>query len=195
MAIEDVFNDRSLRDIFSETFTSYFCDKFSERKDAMELCYYYVAANVNMFKDKIAAIYTESMNSIKEMATKNEDVEVYEFSLPFTLYHSEKCIKEDMSRYPNAFAKYAYNDIYMSPINKDGNTGFSGPELAMVRFIDENHSKIKWWYKNKDNGNNVFTVGVYDSDKGKREFNPDFLIMDYNDVLWILETKGGKDIN
>lgn len=193
VAIEDVFNDRSLRDIFSETFTSYFCDKFSERKDAMELCYYYVATNVNMFKDKIAAIYAESMDSIKEMATKNEDVDAYEFSLPFTLYHSEKCIKEDMSRYPNAFAKYAYNDIYMSPINKDSNTGFSGPELAMVRFIDENHSKIKWWYKNKDNGNNVFTVGVYDSDKGKREFNPDFLIMDYNDVLWILETKGGKD--
>lgn len=193
VAIEDVFSDRSLRDIFSETFTSYFCDKFSEKKDAMELCYYYVATNVNMFKDKIATIYEESMDAIKEMATKNEDVDSYEFSLPYTLYHSEKCIKEDMSRYPNAFDKYAYTDIYMPPINTEKNTGFSGPELAMVRFIDENHSKIKWWYKNKDNGSDVFTVGIYDSNKGKREFNPDFLIMDCNDVLWIIETKGGKD--
>ena len=58
-----------------------------------------------------------------------------------------------------------------------------------------NSGKIKWFYKNGDKGQRYFSV-VYLDNFGKMNlFYPDYLVMTKDDRLFIIETKGGEDVD
>lgn len=56
----------------------------------------------------------------------------------------------------------------------------------------ERSSKVEWFYKNGDKGNEYFSI-VYEDNSGKQKlFYPDYLL-GVNGEVWIVETKGGFD--
>lgn len=64
------------------------------------------------------------------------------------------------------------------------------PEKLFERYC-ENSSKVDWFYKNGDKGNEYFSI-VYTDNFGKQKsFYPDYVVSDTNGQVWIIETKGG----
>lgn len=66
----------------------------------------------------------------------------------------------------------------------------SMPEKLFEKYC-ENSSKVSWFYKNGDKGNEYFSI-VYEDNFGKQKsFYPDYIVGTSNGKTWIIETKGG----
>lgn len=64
----------------------------------------------------------------------------------------------------------------------------------MAGYLDNNESVV-FWYKNIERQPDAFCV-AYDNRGGTTKndnFYPDFIVLDRDNRLWILETKGGED--
>ena len=86
------------------------------------------------------------------------------------------------------------NFLYISSPVLDKSNGFSGPEVQMAEYLNANNN-VLFWFKNKERQQEAFSI-VYDNNGGtdiNDNFYPDFIVMDSNKTLWILETKGGTD--
>ncbi len=58
----------------------------------------------------------------------------------------------------------------------------------------ENSNKIKWFYKNGESSTDYFSIVYVDAVNKKWHFYPDFIVCDNNDKIWIIETKGGENV-
>lgn len=64
------------------------------------------------------------------------------------------------------------------------------PEKLFEKYC-EGSSKISWFYKNGDKGNEYFSI-VYEDNFGKQKsFYPDYIVGTTDGKTWIIETKGG----
>lgn len=52
--------------------------------------------------------------------------------------------------------------------------------------------EIKWVYKNGDSGENYFSIVYYNGFGEQSLFYPDYIVMNENGTVWIIETKGGE---
>lgn len=66
----------------------------------------------------------------------------------------------------------------------------SMPEKLFEKYC-ESSSKISWFYKNGDKGNEYFSI-VYEDNLGKQKsFYPDYIVGTSGGKTWVIETKGG----
>ena len=66
----------------------------------------------------------------------------------------------------------------------------SMPEKLFEKYC-ENSSKISWFYKNGDKGNEYLSI-VYEDNLGKQKsFYPDYIVGTSDGKTWVIETKGG----
>lgn len=55
----------------------------------------------------------------------------------------------------------------------------------------ENSDNVKWIFKNGDKGLDYFSIVYVDAFNKQKLFYPDYILMDNNNNIWIIETKGG----
>ncbi len=55
----------------------------------------------------------------------------------------------------------------------------------------ENSDRVKWIYKNGDKGIEYFSIVYVDAFNKQKSFYPDYIVMDNDNAIWIIETKGG----
>lgn len=82
--------------------------------------------------------------------------------------------------------KYAYNKFYINP-------NFSTPEKKFIDFLEKN-SKVEWWFKNHDSGDNYFSIPYLDDVHNYHLFFVDFIIETRNGIF-LLDTKARQTIN
>lgn len=139
--------------------------------DSDEFCKY-VLSN----EDSYVTAIKSAIESIRD-----EEVHDYKYSIP----ESAAIGKTD----PNA-NRYLYS---ASPVfHKTGQN--KSPEEMMAEYLDNNQN-VLFWFKNIERQPDAFCI-AYDNRGGTEKndnFYPDFIVMDKNKKLWILETKGGQD--
>lgn len=86
--------------------------------------------------------------------------------------------------------------VYEKNVYDDYTTDISRP-LPEKRFEHAciETGKVKWFYKNGDKGQRYFSVVYLDNFEKMSLFYPDYILMTTNDKLFIIETKGGEDID
>jgi type III restriction enzyme len=55
----------------------------------------------------------------------------------------------------------------------------------------ENSDNVKWIFKNGDKGLDYFSIVYVDAFNKQKLFYPDYILMDNDNNIWIIETKGG----
>lgn len=69
----------------------------------------------------------------------------------------------------------------------------SRSEKEFEKFV-ENSNYFKWIYRNGESFDRHFCI-VYGNRAKQKLFFPDYILLDSNDKIWIIETKGGEDSN
>lgn len=82
--------------------------------------------------------------------------------------------------------KYAYENFYINP-------NFSKPEKQFIKFL-ENDSKVEWWFKNHDSGDDYFSIPYLDDIQNYHQFFVDFIIKSKKGIF-LLDTKARQTIN
>ncbi len=134
--------------------------------------YKYVISNEDSYIKEIKA----AIESIRD-----EDVVDYKYLIPSSVTLGKAN--------PNA-NKYLYT---ASPIIPTRNSNKS-PEEMMAEYLEGN-DRVLFWYKNIERKQDSFCI-AYDNRGGTEKndnFYPDFIVMDTDYHLWILETKGGEN--
>lgn len=67
--------------------------------------------------------------------------------------------------------------------------GQSRPEILFEQWLEKS-DKVKWWYRSFDRGEKYFSIAFGAKKEG---FFPDYLIQGANGIVYICETKGGKN--
>lgn len=96
------------------------------------------------------------------------------------------------------YKKKHQKDVYI--MNKNtyekypSNEDLSLPEYMLLEYAEDNPN-IKWIYKNGENLAEFFSILYLDNDKKYNTFYPDFILQDKDDKIWIIETKGGENVD
>lgn len=69
----------------------------------------------------------------------------------------------------------------------------SRSEKEFEKYV-ESSDFFKWIYKNGESSDRHFCI-VYGNKAKQKLFFPDYILLDCNDKVWIIETKGGEDTN
>lgn len=67
--------------------------------------------------------------------------------------------------------------------------GQSNPEILFEKWLEKS-DKVKWWYRSFDRGEKYFSIAYGAKKEG---FFPDYLVQGTNGIVYICETKGGKN--
>ena len=93
--------------------------------------------------------------------------------------------KDEVNKTNTEITNNIYNGFY------DNAKLASNCEYMFLGYIS-NNSNIKWFFKNLDSGQQGFSIIYQTGDGMLNNFFPDWILMDKNDNLWIIETKGGE---
>ena len=99
----------------------------------------------------------------------------------------EKTYKKQTNSNITFMKKNVYNCF---PSNVD----LSTPEAMFLEYAEKSN-KIKWIYKNGENDSQYFSILYLDNDKKYNTFYPDFILKDVYNQIWIIETKGGENVD
>lgn len=134
--------------------------------------YKYVISNEDSYTREIKA----AIESIRE-----DDVTDYQYEIPQMVTLSKANASANRCLYTG------------SPIDCK-KTSNRSPEEIMASYLD-NNERVLFWYKNIERQSDAFCV-AYDNRGGTEKndnFYPDFIVLDSDNRLWILETKGGEN--
>lgn len=134
--------------------------------------YKYVISNEDSYTRAIKA----AIESVRE-----DDVTDYQYTVPQTVTLGKVNASASRCLYTGSpiDCKKSYN---------------KSPEEMMAGYLD-NNERVLFWYKNIERQPDAFCV-AYDNRGGTEKndnFYPDFMVLDCDNRLWILETKGGED--
>jgi len=130
--------------------------------------------------DKLKQDIRSSMSSEIKFTTVNPDkIRKVNFSFPQNLLFTY----DSRNKTQITYSKNVYNDYRSSAEPR------SMPEKEFEKYL-ENAKSVLWFYKNGDSGDEYFSVVYDDTMKKQRLFYPDYVI-NVNDEIWIIETKGG----
>jgi len=99
-------------------------------------------------------------------------------------FKDKEYFKDEYKKYD--CKKYAYDKFYI-------NQNFSNPEKQFIKFL-ENNTKVEWWFKNNDSGEDYFSVPYLDDVQKYHQFFVDFIIKSKKGIF-LLDTKAKQTIN
>ena len=67
--------------------------------------------------------------------------------------------------------------------------GQSKPEIKFEQWLEQSEN-IRWWYRSFDRGEQYFSIAYGAKKEG---FFPDYLVQGIDGIIYIIETKGGKN--
>jgi len=115
-----------------------------------------------------------------------DNIQTNDFKLPLIeRYTYNPKLSDTTIIQTNAYRGYTTASIAVRP---------SIVERLMERWLEENVDIVDFVYKNGDKGSQYFSL-VYTTNGGVSHFYPDFIIKMNNDDIYVIETKGGQDIN
>lgn len=124
------------------------------------------------------------------------------------LFDKQLSLEYGISNYELDLVKFELPRIEMYQVNK-GETGkvfaknvYNGysennwvktkmPEKAFEKWL-ENSDQVSWWYRNKDRGEQYFSIAYGQKKEG---FFPDYIFTGTNGITYIVEIKGGNNQN
>lgn len=142
--------------------------------------YAFVINNVDLLKSDFSEAVSQKA---RQMKMKFEELKEIDWHLPQMDYIKYDPKMKDTTIYE----KSAY-------INYPNSTIKSKSE-RMFEFFCENNDNIKWFYKNGESSSDYFSIVYVDAVNHKWHFYPDFIVCDKNNKIWIIETKGGENID
>ena len=155
-------------------FREYLCTK--EIKNEMVYLQSIILNNYDIIANLIAKS-TELYKPVKEqeLAKKAANLANWDFNWE---------VQENRSYNPNMYEKFESSICLYSPcyLKKDR----SKAEIKFIEYLENNASKIKWWWKNGDEHMRD-NFGIQKPDFSS--FQPDFLILYKNNSLGIYDTK------
>ena len=85
--------------------------------------------------------------------------------------------------------------IYEKNVYKDypNSTKKSRSERMFEKYCNDS-DKVKWFYKNGEHSMDYFSIIYVDAVGKKWAFYPDYILQDYEGNTWIIETKGGENV-
>lgn len=141
-----------------------------------------------MYKDNLTAIQKILTKAVDEYKTV-KDAEVrkrveeseknYIFELPIELFYNE--FTDEIVK----LKKFAYEPNYL-------NIDRSAPEKSFEKFLNDNASKITWWWKNGENKQDCFGI-KYEYSGAIYTFYPDYLVQFSDGKVGIFEVKDSGD--
>lgn len=143
-----------------------------ERNISLSDFYKFVVSNEDSYVREIRA----AIESIRD-----DDVYYYQYSIPASI---------TLEKSNTSATRYLYT---ASPIQCKKSSNKS-PEEIMADYLDSNEH-VLFWYKNIERQPDAFCI-AYDNRGGTEKndnFYPDFIALDCDYHLWILETKGGEN--
>lgn len=93
--------------------------------------------------------------------------------------------KDEVNKTNTEITNNIYNGFY-------DNAKLSTSETLFLQHVGNNEN-VKWFYKNLDSGKEGFSVVYKTGDGMFQNFFPDWILMDKDDNIWIIETKGGEN--
>ena len=142
--------------------------------------YAFVINNVDILKSDFSEAVSQKA---RQMKMKFEELKEIDWHLPQIDYIKYDPKMKDTTIYE----KSAY-------INYPNSTIKSKSE-RMFEFFCENNDNIKWFYKNGESSSDYFSIVYVDAVNHKWHFYPDFIVCDKNNKIWIIETKGGENVD
>lgn len=132
--------------------------------------------------EKIITKAIDEYKTVKESEVKKrieESEKIYDFDLPVELFYNEHT--DEIVNTKN----FAYKPSYL-------NVDRSLPEKSFEKFLNDNSSKIEWWWKNGENKQEYFGV-KYEYSNSIYTFYPDYLVKLINGKVGIFEVKDSGD--
>jgi type III restriction enzyme len=132
--------------------------------------------------EKILSSAIDTYVSVKEQEVRErieESEQRYPFELRPELFFNEYTDEKVRTK------KYAYEPCYLD-INR------SAPEKKFEEFLDDNSSKIDWWWKNGENKLDYFGI-KYEYQNSIYTFYPDYLVKFNDGRVAVLEVKETND--
>jgi len=108
-----------------------------------------------------------------------ESEQRYSFELPVEIFYNEHTDEIVKTK------KYSHEPCYL-------NTDRSNPEREFEKFLNDNASKIEWWWKNGENKQDYFGI-KYEYADSISTFYPDYLVKLSDGRLGLLEVKDSGD--
>ena len=142
--------------------------------------YAFVINNVDLLKSDFSEAVSQKA---RQMKMKFEELKEIDWHLPQMDYIKYDPKMKDTTIYE----KSTY-------INYPNSTIKSKSE-RMFEFFCENNDNIRWFYKNGESSSDYFSIVYVDAVNHKWHFYPDFIVCDKNNKIWIIETKGGENID
>lgn len=176
---------------------------FNSKKEILE----------GIFSNKSGVLRLKNINQLAAFIIKNYDnlINIFidfmkqeEASLEVQLNRQNGNKIEEKYCFPNII-EFNYKIQPKNEVNKTNaeitnniyNGFYDNVKLASnceYMFLDyiSNNPNIKWFFKNLDSGQHGFSIVYQTGDGMFNNFFPDWILMDKNDNLWIVETKGGE---
>ncbi len=132
--------------------------------------------------EKILTKAVDEYKTVKEAEVRKrveESEKKYAFELPIELFYNEFTDEIVPTK------KYAYQPCYL-------NIDRSLPEKSFEKFLNDNSSKITWWWKNGENKQEYFGV-KYEYSGAIYTFYPDYLVQFTDGKIGIFEVKDSGD--
>lgn len=132
--------------------------------------------------EKILSSAIDIYISVKEQEIKErieESEQRYPFELRPELFYNEYADEKVRMK------KYAYEPCYL-------NIDRSAPEKKFEEFLDDNSTKVDWWWKNGENKLDYFGI-KYEYQNSIYTFYPDYLLRFKDGRIAILEVKESND--
>jgi len=108
-----------------------------------------------------------------------ESEQRYIFELPIEMFYNEHTDEIVKTK------KYSHEPCYL-------NTDRSNPEREFEKFLNDNTSKIDWWWKNGENKQDYFGI-KYEYADSISTFYPDYLVKLSDSRIGLLEVKDSSD--
>lgn len=164
----------SVKDSLYRFFREYLCTKEQENEIV-----YLQSIMLNNY-DIIANLIAKSTEAYKPIKT----IELEKKEAKFVNWDLEWEIPEERSYNPNTYEKFVAAACLYSPCYLDKDR--SRPEIKFIEYLENNSSKIKWWWKNGDEHSRE-NFGIKKPDSST--FQPDFLVLYNDNSLGIYDTK------
>lgn len=165
-----------------------FCFKYRNRDKILSLSipdyYAFIINNVSVIKDDLRNITAQVSSQNRILTTKTAP-----FSIPLEEFYHFDPLERDVSE----MESNAYKDYSTAYVTS--NCGKSSVEIKFENYCETNKDKINWIYKNGDSGQQYLSIAYFTGVNSKqRLFYPDY-ILEINNEIWIIETKGGQKGN
>lgn len=142
--------------------------------------YAFVINNEEKLKyDFLEAVSQEA----RQTSIKSESIKEIEFKIPeMDIIKYDSLIKDTITYEKNVYRDYP-NSTKKSKSEK------------MFESYCNSSDNIKWFYKNGEHSIDYFSIIYVDAVGKKWAFYPDYIIQDVEENTWIIETKGGENVN